>query len=620
MLLKESYDYLNEYQPSLLQMLKLWEKERSDNNNVFIEDSRKNASTLKVNIAGQTRYILSKYDPMKEAERLVSQINVSAPINHVLFIGIGLGYHIAEFHKRYPEMKISIYEPNIEVLYQFFANLSVKILPLKKVEVIFAGIDKGKISQSITAMHQTNGKKTLVFTLPAYAKLYEYQEKVILETMKEIIGNKKINMNTRLSFQKRWTINSIKNFPYVLQTPNIFHDINQSSFKNKTVIIVAAGPSLSEEFDNLKYIKENKLAYIFSVGSALNALIEHDIYPDATFSYDPTEINQMVIKKIKDKNIKNIPLVYGSSVGFETLEDYPGKMLHMITSQDSISPIYLDTSKNIDIVLDAPSIAVVTFQATQILGFNQVIIVGQNLSYLGNKKYSKGINYDFINNEVSEDEQSSLVSVKDVYGNEVYTTKEFNMMRNQLELYIKMHPEIKVINTTKGGAHIVGTTFLKLSNVIKEKLTTPVVNSNWFEGQKNYSLDYVNQRKTDVEEAKYKYDHILENAMELLKEIDACIKIQKLDHLEKKFAKFDSEFIEIKRNIFFQAYIEPMLSLQNEILAEESESIRFEKSPSKKGKLVVKSFGKFLSQCQEYTEFISPFYQELHTELNGILL
>lgn len=79
------------------------------------------------------------------------------------------------------------------------------------------------------------------------------------------------------------------------------HDIDQKAFEGKPAIIVAAGPSLSEEFEHLKFIKENGLAYIFSVGSAINALIEHGIYPDAACTYDPKERNQNVIRIIKDR-------------------------------------------------------------------------------------------------------------------------------------------------------------------------------------------------------------------------------------------------------------------------------------------------------------------------------
>lgn len=177
--------------------------------------------------------------------------------------------------------------------------------------------------------------------------------------------NEKNKIVTSFSFQKRWTINAIKNFPTIVKTPNILKDVERSQFKDKSAIIVAAGPSLNEEFENLRQIKDKGgLAYIFSVGSAINSLIDQGgIYPDATCTYDPQERNQMVIQKVKDKNITNIPLIFGSTVGYETLDDYNGPMLHMFTSQDTLAPPFL--LREVDdfkVVYDAPSIAVVTYQ------------------------------------------------------------------------------------------------------------------------------------------------------------------------------------------------------------------------------------------------------------------
>ena len=177
------------------------------------------------------------------------------------------------------------------------------------------------------------------------------------------LKDKKSGIYTSYAFQKRWIINSMKNFGDVLSTPNIIIK-KKGQFKDKPAILVAADPSLNEEIENLKYIKENGLAYIFSVGSDINTLIYHDICPDAACTYDPTENNQKVFAKVKESGIKDIPMIFGFSVGYETLIDYPGEKYHMITSQDTVSNYFLKTeeSDRLEIVLDAYSIAVVTLQ------------------------------------------------------------------------------------------------------------------------------------------------------------------------------------------------------------------------------------------------------------------
>src|SRR5690606_2967005 len=106
----------------------------------------------------------------------------------------------------------------------------------------------------------------------------------------------------------RWILNSMKNFKEVLSTPNILLE-KRGAFKDKPAILVAAGPSLNEEIENIRYIKENGLAYIFSVGSAINTLMHHNIYPHAATTYDPTVKNQIVFEKVKEKEIIEIPMI-----------------------------------------------------------------------------------------------------------------------------------------------------------------------------------------------------------------------------------------------------------------------------------------------------------------------
>src|SRR5699024_6251883 len=94
-----------------------------------------------------------------------------------------------------------------------------------------------------------------VVTLPIYEKLYSREIVHIQERSIDALKDKRNALAVNISFQKRWTINAIKNFPTVLKTQNILHDIDKNTFKGKPAIIVAAGPSLNEEFENLRYIK-----------------------------------------------------------------------------------------------------------------------------------------------------------------------------------------------------------------------------------------------------------------------------------------------------------------------------------------------------------------------------
>ncbi|MEK4406551.1 6-hydroxymethylpterin diphosphokinase MptE-like protein [Sporosarcina sp. FSL K6-6792] len=585
--------------------------------NVIVEQAKTGLPTLKIVLGGRTQYVHSKYDPVKDGERFVSKYE-NEIYKYVLFVGTGLGYHINKFMEKYPDTKFSIYEPNEEVLLAYLSNIKLDELPLHNLIGIFTGTNNTVITNEMVQLLRLSRGILQIITLPLYEKLYSEQIDIIMKNILESLKEIRSTIATDASFQKRWTINSIKNFPTVLKTPNILHDIDKSAFEGKPAIIVAAGPSLNEEFENLRYIKENGLAYIFSVGSAINALIEHRIHPDAACTYDPTELNQFVIQKVKDDNIIDIPLVFGSSVGFETLAAYPGEMLHMITSQDTISPQLLDTTQSIDIVMDAPSIALVTFQLLSQLRCNPIILVGQNLGYRDNKRYAAGIDYDFVENELSDEEKEDSYTVKDVYGNNIQTSDDFSRMRSQLEVHIKMNRNIEVLNTTKGGALIEGTSFVHLDELISERLKSEEVHYNWTEQSNSYDITYTKKQLEKLSLAGRTCKKTLQNALDELKRINGAIQTRKIKNMENHFVAFDKEFNKLKKNPFYSGFVEPMVRVQNKKVSEESQAIRYESDVLKKAEVVVHSFTRFIHDVHLHIEFAWTYFEEMKLQIEEI--
>lgn len=616
MISTENRDYLRVKNRKLLDALSQIES-NGFIGNIVVEEAKNGMQTVKMQIDSKMIYIHSKYDPEKEAKQFIDKIT-NEEAKHVLFVGVGLGYHITAYMKEHPQTTFSIYEPNEEVLYSYLANKQLDALPLKKLNRIFTGNDAELLMNEVHDVLVLASGSLQIIALPVFEKIYAKQIKLIRNKLIESLKNKRLSLIVNLSFQKRWTVNSIKNFPTLLKTPNILNDFDTEIFADKPAIIVAAGPSLNDEIEQLRYIKENGLAYIFSVGSAINSLIEHGIHPDATCVYDPSEGQYLVTKKVVDENITDITLIYGSSVGFETLEKYPGKMLHMITSQDTVSPHLLDTTKDIEVVFDAPSIAVIAFQMLLKLKASPIVFVGQNLGYQDNKRYASGINYDFVDNDVTQVELKESETVEDVYGNPMQTNEGFNRMREQLEMYASKKGDIEVINTTRGGANIKGTTFQHLNELINNKLRSPVVNKNWFDQSNTYDLGFTQAKLVKLTNSEKQCAKYLSNALSELSIIYKAFEYKQTKNMEKRFSSFDKEFNKLKRNTFYIAFLEPMLKVQNEQLSENSLAIRFEADILKKAESVVQSFESFIKEVQKNMEYVKPLVAEMKTRIEEI--
>lgn len=618
MILIDNRNYLKVHHRSLLYRLRNLDNGKKSGR-IFVEQSKMGAPTLKVVENEDRQYMHSKYDPVAEAETLIKKIEGLENYNHILFIGTGLGYHINSLLKKNPDISFSIYEPDIEMLYEFFSYQNLTVFPKARLKKVITTRNINELRKEIIELQETDSTRIYVYALPFYKNRYEEEIAIILDSLKDFLKNKRSNMFTNVSYQKRWTINSIKNFPKVLETPNILHDIDKEIFKGKSAIIVAAGPSLNEEIENLKIIKEQGRAYIFSVGSAINSLINHGVYPDAACTYDPSEKNQVVFKNLKEQEITEIPLIFGSSVGFETIHRYPGQLLHMLTNQDTIAPFLIKNPENIKIVMDAPSIAVVTFQLLVKLGFERIILVGQNLAFQNNIRYASGINYNFIKNEITEEEKKHFITIKDVDGNDVNTNEVFNQMRLELETHIRLSSNIEVINTTKGGANIEGSRYVPLSQLINEKLIEKnVVIKNWFLAKNSYDSKFALMRMKEMESKKQLLISSITDGINELKGIKKDVEFKKSKELNKKFNNFDKEFIKIRKNLYFIAFIEPMVRVHNKRLSEESQSIRHETDLLKKGYAVANMFTGFLMNCLDHIGEIDGLVKELSIKLERL--
>lgn len=613
---------LKKINPVIWERLKKYEEKINDSN-IQVVMSKKDIPTIMIKQQEREMFLHSKYDPINEAKRFIEQYTEEEmeKYDHIFFYGLGMGYHVEELMKKYPNKSFTMYEPNPIIFYQYIVDKNLGALPIKMLKNIFVEEKPEEVSLFLNHFITKVSEKTLFVILPSYERVFSNQYQAFLKEFIQKAKDKRTSMNVNLAFEERWTLNSVINFSNLLKTPNILHDFDKNIFKNKPALLVSAGPSLNEEIENIRYIKENGLAYIFTVGSAINALVNNNIYPDATCVYDPTYKMQFIYKNIIEKNIDTIPLIYGSSVGFETVKIYPGPKIHMIVNQDTISPYYLsyNNEKNLNIVSDAPSIAVVTLELLAKLGFNPIILVGQNLSFKNNEHYAKGISDDeSIDSYVKEQIKNNLV-VEDVYGGKVFTDDAFNRMRRQMELHIKTLNNYEIINTTKGGAKIAGAHFIPLDKVLEERLTKSVVNEKWFTSEKgsNYSKTVIIDKKEKMEDSYHEFIKVLEKAINLISDIDNEVKKKNKNSINKLFLRHDEVIKEIQNNLFYKVFISPMNRVRYEVLNKSVEKIRNEMDPVERGKRVTKAFGLFLNDCRNALEILKHYYCEMHNSIEN---
>ncbi|WP_100487182.1 motility associated factor glycosyltransferase family protein [Sporolactobacillus pectinivorans] len=610
MILIENRNYLRFRNRSLITRLSTLEN--SPLSNAVVEPSRSGEPTLKVQVNQSFQYVHSRYNPVREAESLVSRMGDMENYDHILFIGAGLGYAVKAFASAYPKKKISLFEPDKEVLIQFLSYQ--KLDEGWADQLTFISDDANEAMAQVKQRIDKNGERFFFFVLPFYEEKYPEQICQFLDVLKESLIEKKEGLITDLSFQQRWIINAVKNFPKLIATPNILQDIDKTLFRAKPAIIVSAGPSLNDEFDHLRQIKQQGSAYIFAVGSAINALIKQDIMPDAACTYDPKPQNYRVIQVIKDKKIKSLPLIFGSTVGFETLADYDGPMLHMINSQDTVSPLLLRRANFLptETVNDAPSIAVIAFQMLLKLEADPIILVGQNLAYLDDKFYASGISYENRSENLNENDEKKAMNVKSVDGKDVITNQVFNTMRKQLEMYIQLNPDRHVINTTKGGAAIAGAAFISLDKVIKGSLVPATVVPNWYKSKNQYMRSMISKKVSNLAGYGRDLSRLFEKLIKSLRHLkEAASHYQNPVQLSNEIDKVNHDLQKVQKNAFYKSLVVPMMKVQVSNFNKKSEAIRAERDVFNKTQMILREMEIFLNECFMNYKAIYPSVEEL---------
>ncbi|MCD9022311.1 motility associated factor glycosyltransferase family protein [Cohnella silvisoli] len=590
---------------------------------VHVVPSKSGVPTLYLEGIERPIYIHSQYDPIREAEGLVSQHEDVEDYDYILFYGVGLGYHVEAFMSKYPNKTVILYETNIPFFYHLLNSRTLEQLDLKNIQNIYLEADPNDIDHHMLSFIENLNGKLLVITLPVYERLFSDRTKFFLSRLKVIISHHTNTLQTNEVYEKLWTYNGGANFQSVLESPSILRDL-KNVFVGKPVILVSAGPSLSEELDNLVQIKRDKTAYIFAVGSANKALISYGIYPDAVCSYDPITYNHVVFEDIIQQQIQSIPLIYGSSVGYETIRQYPGPKIHVVTGQDTAAFHYLNGKQLLDdgeLVGDQPSIAVIMAEVLCRLGIGELILVGQNLALRNKQYYSKGIHYEARPNQLTEEDNLRAIETDCVDGGKVLTFPELSLMRRALENIFNHHPNIKVINTTMGGAAIAGTQFIPLQHLMQQKLLNQIVKPKWYQIEYDgYDLQYANDRQVNMGKEHLKLTKDLQAIIRKMRQMEALMKVNNRIRLLKMFPEFDKLFNRIFHNTFYKVYIQPMARIYYDGFNRSAGEIKEIHDPIIKTKKVLDVFGRYMYQCHTLLSLAEEVMNNVHQAIDTMML
>ncbi|MBP7736957.1 MAG: motility associated factor glycosyltransferase family protein [Spirochaetes bacterium] len=233
---------------------------------------------------GKRLFIHSKFDPVKEAERFIGEIDTAAFDLFIVF-GFGFGYHVEELLRGMggDSLVLVIEKSPLMIrramecrdLGPLLGDERVLIL-IDPNEDVIAGALKGKSSR----------RTSLILHRGSFQAEQDYYGN-LQHVVRSYLSTKDVNIATLAKFEKVWASNIARNIGAYIRAPgaNIFFD----KFRDVPAIVVAAGPSLRR---SLEFIRRNRdRAVIVAVDTSYRILMKEGIEPHFCIVVDPQAIN-----------------------------------------------------------------------------------------------------------------------------------------------------------------------------------------------------------------------------------------------------------------------------------------------------------------------------------------
>lgn len=418
-----------------------------------------NSSNLLVEKDDVKCYLHSVYSVGREIEEMFRYADKNVRV--LIVFGMGLCYCVEHIRKNFLNLeRLIVIEPNLDLFKNVLSIVDLAEV-YKGIQVSFA---INKTSDGAYAFITSSIKDgfdidvAVVYNVSYRTIFKDYYEKVHANII-TYIRNSLVNLGTKEFFKYQWNINIVRNLKHTQYLLNEF----QFKYRGKSAVIVSAGPSLNKNIELLKGIYGK--AMIVPVGTSINILHNKGIKPDLRFAFDGSNAENAVFKDI-DTSI--CPLVYTDKLYFEILDNYKGPKIKMIGDLDIFSKYIHDNAGLTQFpVRGGFSIANLAAYALITMGFQKIVFIGQDLCYTEGKLFADGV---ANNDETVNLNNSSIFKTNDIFGNEVYTDKQFWGMKQYFETLIHENPDVKFINATEGGLNIIGAENSTLEKVIKEEL------------------------------------------------------------------------------------------------------------------------------------------------------
>ncbi|WP_412852682.1 6-hydroxymethylpterin diphosphokinase MptE-like protein [Ectothiorhodospira shaposhnikovii] len=432
-------------------------------NDIWVESGRTGLPTLKAQDTQGAYYLHSLYDPVREAKGLVDKELSKEGLEVVVVLGAGLGYHLeAVLDKVEKDVSVVVVEPDPAALRLAMHHRDLtRILESDSVIWVVDARPQVAVERVVQALDAVTIRAWAALLSPPLSRRYMAFAKPFVLVLGSSLNTLRLNLNTQIKAADLFMGNAFRNLPYLAGSPGVLH--LRDAWKERPVLVIAAGPSLNQHLDLLKSHQDRIL--MIAVGQAWRTLRGAGIEPHFVATVDPFDANLAHFEGMVSRGARLLADA-GTHPGVVAGFNGPRVFCYARYSVDILISRICGFR---GVLQSGGSVANTAFSFAWNLGASPVILVGQDLAFTGGVTHAAGNAYRTKLEDIEESCRRHWREVPGYYGDTVTTNAQMDVYRHWFErVIVSQGTSMRVINATEGGARIEGAEQMPLAQALSE--------------------------------------------------------------------------------------------------------------------------------------------------------
>jgi hypothetical protein len=287
-------------------------------------------------------------------------------IDKFIVIGTGLGMHLSMIDEKISPKQYMIIEDNLELFkLSLFTTEYYKLA--QRADLYFSIADEENVF--IQTMNAFLENQFFYNRYIKYVKFPTHTEDKIKQIQNSLITQPYIFFPYKATLFKYMKPLEYMNDGYKLL--NVGGNFSNSVFKDKPVLVLAAGPSLIE---NIEWLKENHHKFIIiAISTILNTLHKHNVKPDIVTQLDGGDTSLKFYENVlEDGFLNDAFMVFGSNIPVKVRAMFKKEQIYYFDEGENYISNYT--------ALTSPCIGSVTLILALLLNAKELYLLGINLA------------------------------------------------------------------------------------------------------------------------------------------------------------------------------------------------------------------------------------------------